>query len=314
MAKGSVIPLDLPSVDNLFLSQDERDDLKRERVLDVGLGEIDPFPNHPFQVRDDDMMRSTIESVSKVGILTPAIVREKADGRYELISGHRRKHAAEHVGLDTMPVIVRNLTDDEAIIHMADTNLQRDEILPSEKAFAYKMKLDAMKRQAGRPAQGNYSPAGNNLGTATSSQELAQETGESKNQIYRYIRLTELIPDLLNRVDDGSIAMRPAVELSYLTKAEQVALFDEIELNVCTPSHAQTVKMREFSNEGKLTPEVIESIMKEEKPNQVEQVKIPRDKLSKYFKPGTSKEVMESRIIKGLELLERAERKRDMER
>jgi ParB family chromosome partitioning protein len=295
------------------MSQDERDDLKRERVLDIPLGDIDPFPDHPFQVRDDDMMRNTIESVSKVGILTPAIVREKGDGRYELISGHRRKHAAEFVGLNTMPVIVRNLTDDEAIIHMADTNLQRDEILPSEKAFAYKMKLDAMKRQ-GERVDLTCAPVEHKLTGIKSRDVLAEQVGESKDQVRRYIRLTELIPDLLKLVDENSVAMRPAVEISYLTKQEQIALFDQIEVNQSTPSHAQTVKMRDFSKQGKLTPEVIESIMAEEKPNQVEQVKIPKDRISGFFRKGATSEEITSRIVKGLELLDRAEKKRAMER
>lgn len=315
MARERKIPFDkLTSVDELFLSQEDRDDIKREKVFDVELDALDPFPNHPFQVKEDALMQETLESVSRVGILAPAIVREKQDGRYEIVSGHRRKHAAELLGLKTLPVIIRNLSDDEAVIHMTDTNLQREEILPSEKAFAYKMKLDALKRQ-GQRTDLTSSQVGMKLQGKQSLDIIGEAAGDSRNTVHRYIRLTELIPEMLERVDEGKIAISPAVELSYLTKEEQTELFDAMERESCTPSHAQTIKLKKFSQDGKLTPEVISSIMMEEKPNQVENFKIPKDKISRFFKPGTSKETMEARIIKGLELLERAEKKREgMER
>lgn len=315
MARERKIPFDkLTSVDELFLSQEDRDDIKREKVFDVELDALDPFPNHPFQVKEDALMQETLESVSRVGILAPAIVREKQDGRYEIVSGHRRKHAAELLGLKTLPVIIRNLTNDEAVIHMTDTNLQREEILPSEKAFAYKMKLDALKRQ-GQRTDLTSSQLGMKLQGKQSLDIIGEAAGDSRNTVHRYIRLTELIPEMLERVDEGKIAISPAVELSYLTKDEQTELYDAMERESCTPSHAQTIKLKKFSQDGKLTPEVISSIMMEEKPNQVESFKIPKDKISRFFKPGTSKETMEARIIKGLELLERAEKKREgMER
>ena len=314
MAKGKEIPFNLPSVDELFTSQAERDDAKLEKVLEIPLDQIDAFPDHPFQVREDEDMVHMVESIEKFGVLTPATVRAKEDGRYELISGHRRKHAAELAGFATLPVIVRNLTPDEAVIAMVDSNLQREHILPSEKAFSYKMKVDAIRRQAGRPAGEKGAPVGHNSFAGKSRDLVAQESGDSKSQIQRYIRLTELIPEILELVDAGAIGLRPAVELSYLPKPEQVTLFDAIECEACTPSHAQAIKMRQFSEDGKLSSDVIASIMCEEKPNQAEQFKMPKDKISKFFKPGTSKENMEARIIKGLELLERQERNRGMER
>lgn len=310
MAKG--LKLNLPSADDLFSTQEERDDAKREKVLDIPLSEIDSFPDHPFQVKMDESMQAMAESVKTFGIQTPAIVRQKEDGRFELVSGHRRKMACELAGLETMPCIVRQMSRDEAIIAMVDSNLQRETILPSEKAKSYKMRLDAMKRQAGRPIQENYSPVGNNLTSKTSSAELSEIVGESKNQIFRYVRLNELVPEVLQMVDEGKIAMRPAVELSYLPKEQQQSLLVTIDSEDCTPSHVQAMKMRKFSEEGRLNEDVILSIMTEEKPNQVEQFKLPKEKISRFFAPGTPAQKIEETIIKALELYRK--RQRDMER
>lgn len=313
MARGKEIPFNLPSVDDLFTTQEERDGAAREKVQDIPLADIDPFLDHPFQVNDDEEMTHIVESISKFGVLTPAIARLKEDGRYELISGHRRYRAAELAGLQALPTIVRSITHDEAIIEMVDANLQREHILPSEKAFSYKMKLDAMKRQ-GQRTDLTCAPVGHKLGNERSRDILAQEAGDSKSQIQRFIRLTELIPEILRLVDTKAIGMRPAVEISYLPKKEQETLFEAIGFEDRTPSHAQAIKIRQFFEQGKLSADVISSIMSEEKPNQAEQFKIPRTKLSKYFRPGTTKEAMEARIIKGLDLLERQERNRSMER
>ena len=303
--------LNLPSADDLFSTQEEREDAQREKVLEIPLAEIDPFPDHPFHVKMDEAMQAMADSVKAVGIQTPAVVRQKEDGRYELISGHRRKMACELAGLAVLPCIIREMSRDEAIIAMVDSNLQREQILPSEKAKSYKMRLDAMKRQAGRPSQDNYSPVGNNLATTTSSAELAEAVGESKNQIFRYVRLNDLIPEVLNMVDEGKIAMRPAVELSYLPAEEQQTLLDTMECEDCTPSHVQAMKLRQFSQEGRLSEDVILSIMQEEKPNQVEQFKLPKEKISRFFAPGTPAQKIESDIVKGLELLRQRERHRN---
>ncbi|MDR1541445.1 MAG: ParB/RepB/Spo0J family partition protein [Clostridiales bacterium] len=281
------LPKQSSIVAEMFTTQEQRDDAKREKVVNIPLAEIDAFPDHPFQVKLDEAMTAMAESVKAVGIQSPAIVHQKEDGRYELVSGHRRKMACELAGLEAMPCIVRELSRDEAIIAMVDANLQREVILPSEKAKSYKMRLDAMKRQAGRPSQDNYSPVGNNLSAKTSSAELAEAIGESKNQIFRYIRLTELIPEVLDLVDEGKIAMRPAVELSYLPTEAQEILLETIDSEDCTPNHAQAIKMRKFADEGRLTEDVMLSIMQEEKPNQVEQFKMPRERINKYFAPGT---------------------------
>lgn len=313
MAKGKEIPMHMPNVDDLFSTQEERDEAKLEKVRLIKLDELDPFPNHPFQVRDDALMRQTIESVISNGVLMPAIIREKEDGRFELISGHRRKYASELAGLDALPSIVRNLSDDEAILHMVDTNLQREEVLPSEKAFAFKMKYEAMKRQGGRPAN-NYVPVGHNYDGQTTRQIVAEQAGESEGQVRRYIRLTELIPELLNLVDEKAIGMRPAVELSYLTKEEQMILLGALESEVRTPSHAQAIQMRELSKSAMLTTEAISNIMLEDKPNQKEQFRIPKEKLSQYLKPNMTQQEIQDRILKALELLQRHERNRDRER
>ena len=311
MAKNSVAGL-LTSVDDLFSTQESRDEAKLERVINLPPGEISDFPNHPFKVRMDEEMQQMAESVKEHGVLVPALVREKPGGGYEMVAGHRRKRAAELAELPEIPCIVRNLTDDEAIIVMVDSNLQREKILPSEKAFAYKMRLEAMKRQAGRPRQENASPVATNFTRGRSDKELAELVGEGKDNIRRYIRLTYLLPEMLDMVDDGKIALRPAVELSYLVEQEQRFLLDTMFSEDCTPSHAQAIKMRKFSQEGKLNPDVILSIMQEEKPNQKEQIKIPKERISRYFAPGTPAQKIEDTIVKALELYRK--RQRSMER
>lgn len=311
MAKDNAIKLNLPSVDDLFSTQESRDDAQREKVMDIPLSEIDDFPDHPFQVKMDESMQTMADSVKAFGIQTPAVVRPKEDGRYELVSGHRRKMACELAGLVTMPCIVREMSRDQAIIAMVDSNLQRETILPSEKAKSYKMRLDAMKRQAGRPSKENSVPLEPNLIGSRSNKDLAEQVGESASQIKRYVRLTDLIPQILNMVDNGKIAMRPAVELSYLPMEQQQSLFESIESEDCTPSHVQAAKMRKFSEEGRLSEDVILSIMQEEKPNQVEQFKMPKDRISKYFAPGTPAQKMEDTIIKALELYRQRERQRN---
>lgn len=313
MGKRSAAGL-LTSVDSIFTTQEERDNAQRSYVTDLSAAEISDFPNHPFKVRMDQSMVELADSVKQYGVLVPSLVRPMPDGSYQMVSGHRRKRAAELAGLPTVPCIIRELTDDEAIIVMVDSNLQREQILPSEKAFAYKMKLEAMKRQAGRPSKENLRPLDTNLIGTRSDEQLAKDSPDSARQIQRYIRLTELIPPVLDMVDSGKIAFRPAVELSYLSKEQQQSLYDTMECEDCTPSLAQAIKMKEFSRDGKLTAEVILSIMQEEKPNQREQFKIPKERISKYFAPGTPAQKIEDTIIKALELYRRRERQRDMER
>ncbi len=307
MAKSREINMNLPSADNLFTTQEERDQKNQEYVKDISIYEITDFPNHPFKVRMDAKMVETIESVREHGVLLPALVREKPTGGYEMISGHRRKMASELAGFEKMPCIVRNLSDDEAVIAMVDSNLQREEILPSEKAFAYKMKLEAMNRP-GKRTDLTSTPLVSKFRT---NEILAQEAGESRETIRRYIRLTELIPEILEMVDDKKISMRPAVEPSYLPKEEQVILYDTMESEACTPSHAQAIKIRKFSAEGRLNEDVLLLIMSEEKPNQVEQWKIPKNRLKKYFPSGTTQQKMEETIIKALELYWKREKSRE---
>lgn len=259
-------------------------------------------------------MAEMVDSVRKYGVLVLALVRPKEDGGYEMVAGHRRKFAAALAELMELPCIVRNLTDDEATIITVDSNLQREMILPSEKAFAYKMKLDAMKRQAGRPSKENSRPLDTNLIGTRSDEQLAKDSPDSARQIQRFIRLTELIPPVLQMVDDGKIAFRPAVEISYLSKEQQESLYSTMECEDCTPSLAQAIKMKEFSKDGKLTDEVILSIMQEEKPNQKEQFKMPKERISKYFAPGTLAQKIEDTIIKALELYRKRERQKSMER
>ena len=300
-------------LDDLFSTDESRAEAQLEKVVTLNPADISDFPNHPFKVKQDEAMAEMVDSVKQYGVLVPALVRPKADGGYEMVAGHRRKCAATLAGITEMPCIVRNLTDDEATIIMVDSNLQRETILPSEKAFAYKMKLEAMKRQ-GERTDLTSSPLDKKLKGLTSAQQVSQKSGDSQPQIYRYIRLTELIPSVLDMVDSGKIAFRPAVELSYLSKEQQQSLHDTMECEDCTPSLAQAVKMKEFSRDGKLTEEVILSIMQEEKPNQREQFKMPKERISKYFAPGTPAQKIEDTIIKALELYRRRERQWDMER
>ena len=313
------LKLNLPPVDDLFTTQEERDDAKLEKVINIPRSEIDSFPDHPFQVKVDESMLALVESVKLYGVIVPTTVRQKEDGRYEYVAGHRRDKACELAGIDTIPCIVRQMSRDEAIIAMVDSNLQRDVILPSEKAKSYRMRYDAMKRTAGRPSKENVSPVGTNL---RSDEELAQMSGDSRNQIHRYIRLTNLIPQLLDMVDNAvirdkdilQIAMRPAVELSYLPTEHQQILLEEIVGYESTPSHEQAIKMRKFSEEDRLSEDVIHSIMQEEKPNQVEQFKMPRDRITKFFAPGTPAEKIQDTIIKALEYYRQREHQRERNR
>ena len=304
----------LTSLDDLFSTEESRAEEEKERVQEIPIAEIDGFPDHPFHVEMDDAMREMAESVRRFGVLSPAVARQKEDGRYELISGHRRKKACELAGIDKMPVIVRNMDRDEAIIFMVDSNLQRERLLPSEKAFSYKMRLEAMKRKAGRPSKENASPLATNYSSGRSDLDLAQIVGEGKDNIRRYIRLTELTPALLQMVDEGKIAFRPAVELSYLTKEEQASLHEAMESEDCTPSLAQAIKIKKFSQEGRLSDDVILSILSEEKPNQREVYRLPKERIDKYFPKGTPSEKIEEIICKALELYRRRERSRETER
>lgn len=310
MTKRNVIEMNLPTADDLFSTQEERDNEKREYVKAIPLDQISDFPNHPFKVRMDEKMLEMIESVREYGVLSPAVVRPKEDGTYEMIAGHRRKLASQMADRSDMPCIVRDLTDEEATIIMVDSNLQREEILPSEKAFAYKMKLDAMKRQ-GQRTDLTSSPLATKLKGKRSDEILGEQVGESKDQIRRYIRLTELIKPILDMVDDKKIALRPAVELSYLSQDQQEMLLDTIQLQDCTPSHAQAIKLRKFAEEGRLNEDVILSIMSEEKGNQKEQFRIPRERINKYFSPGASAKQIEDTIIKALELYRKRKRSRE---
>ena len=306
MTKRNVIEMNLPKADDLFSTQEERDNENREYVKAIPLDQIYDFPNHPFKVRMDEKMLEMIE-VREYGVLSPAVVRPKGDGTYEMIAGHRRKLASQMADRSEMPCIVRDLTDEEATIIMVDSNLQREEILPSEKAFAYKMKLDAMKKQ-GQRTDLTSRPLGEKL---YSVDKLSQDVPDSARQIHRYIRLTELIKPILDMVDDKKIALRPAVELSYLSQDQQEMLVDTMQLQDCTPSHAQAIKLRKFAEEGRLNEDVILSIMSEEKGNQKEQFRIPRERISKYFSPGASAKQIEDTIIKALELYRKRERSRE---
>lgn len=298
----------LTSVDSLFTTQSEREDEQREKVMEIPLVQISDFAHHPFQVRVDESMNEMAESVRQFGILTPALVRPKPEGGYEMVSGHRRRKACELAGRTTIPCIVREMSDDEAIIRMVDTNLQREQILPSEKAFAYRMKLEAMKRQ-GQRTDLTSRPLGEKL---YSVEQMSIEGSDSARQIHRYIRLTHLNQNLLDLVDEGKIAMRPAVELSYLSDEEQNTVFETMDMEGCTPNHAQAIKLRRFSEEGKLSEEVTQSILQEEKGNQKEQFKLSRERIGRFFPPGTSPQKMEDTIVKALELYRK--RQRSMER
>ena len=317
MEKNSAANL-LTSIDSLFTTQQERDLAAQPRVEEISLDLIDDFPDHPFKVRMDESMTEMADSIKQYGVLVPAIVRQKEDGRYEMVAGHRRKAACELAGKTKIPCVVRELTLEEAVVVMVDSNLQREQILPSEKAFAYKMKLDAMKRQVGRPR--NSAPLGPNLIGSRSNEELAMQSSDSKTQIQRYIRLTALVPEILDLVDNTvlkekdklQIALRPAVELSYLAEQEQQALYETMITEDCTPSHAQAMKIRKYAEEGRLNPDVILSILQEEKPNQKEQFKIPKERISKYFAPGTPAQKIEDTIVKALEFYRK--RQRDLQR
>lgn len=286
----------LPTLDDLFSSQEERDAKKNGVIREIPIELIDNFPNHPFKVKDDEEMFKLVDSVKTNGVLTPAILRPKENGRYEMVSGHRRKRACELAQIDTIRCEVRDLTDDEATILMVESNYHRPEILPSEKAFAYKMRLEAMNRQ-GKRSDLTSAPVGQKL----SREALAEETGDSHSQIQRYIRLTYLIPELLNLVDEGSIKMRPAVELSYLNEDFQKAVFEEIELNLSTPSHAQAIRLRKMQDEGTLSTQTISEIMCEEKPNQKERIVLSSERVRKLIPKSVTLDKTEDYVCKALE-------------
>ena len=308
MRERPKLDLGMTGYDEMFMNDQERAENRLPKIFDIPLTEIDDFPDHPFKVRLDEDMDQLIESVKSRGVITPITLRRKEDGRYEIVSGHRRRKACELAGLATVPAEIKELTRDEAIILMVESNLQRSVILPSEKAFSYKMRLEAMKRLPGRPLKENSGPVVQNF----SRDELGESAGESGRQISRYIRLTELVPELLDLVDEGRIALRPAVELSYLNDEEQQNLLPAMELADATPSHAQAIKMRKFSQDGKLTPEVIESIMCEEKPNQKEKVSIRYEDARKYIPSSVPYKDTGAFILKALEYYHRhLERMRD---
>ena len=309
MPNEKSIEMRLPSLDDLFSSQEERDDAKLKRIYDIDLLDIDPFPDHPFKVQDDEDMMNLAESIRTNGVLTPATVRKKEDGRYELLSGHRRYRACQLAGLDSLRCEAVDMNRDEAIIFMVESNFQRTKILPSEKAFAYKMRLEAMKRLPGRPSRNSVPVAQNK----TSRELLGEQVGESPDQIRRYIRLTELIPELLDMVDEGEIAMRPAVELSYIPKLKQGEIWQRIEMEQCTPSHAQAIRLRRLADEDKLTPEVIEAIMIEEKPNQKERIVLRGDRFKSLFPPDLPVSKREDYVAAAMEFYGR-HRQRQRER
>lgn len=296
--KSSARNIELKSVDDLFATEESRADAQREKVQEIPLGELHPFRNHPFKVKDDAAMQDTVDSVREYGVLVPAIARPDPDGGYELIAGHRRHHASELAGKETMPVIVRDLDDDAATIIMVDSNLQREELLPSERAFAYKMKLEAMKRQAGRPSRENVSQVGTQK---RSDQIMAEQVGESRNQIQRFIRLTELIPTLLDMVDERKIALNPAVELSYLKKEEQTLLLEAMDSEQATPSLSQAQRLKKFSQQKMLSLDVMRAVMSEEKKTDLDRVTLKNETLRRYFPKSYTPKQMEDTIIKLLE-------------
>ena len=310
--KSSGRKIELTSLDDLFTTEENRQEAKLEKIRDIPLSELHPFKNHPFHVRDDEAMMETADSVRQYGVLVPAIARPDPNGGYELVSGHRRHRASELAGMETMPIIVRELDDDAAVLVMVDSNLQRENILPSERAFAYKMKLEAMKRQAGRPLKENGSQVGNHFGKK-SSELLAEQTGQSKNQVFRYIRLTELIPDLLEMVDERKIALNPAYELSFLKKEEQEQLLDAMDSEQATPSLSQAQRLKKFSQEGHLTPDVMSAIMSEEKKSEWDRVTLTSETLRKYFPKSYTPKKMQETIVKLLEAWQR-QRQREQER
>ena len=309
--KSQTIDLGLSGYDELFMTEQERADTRKPKVEEIPLTELTPFKNHPFKVKNDAEMAELMKSIADAGVLSPALARPKEGGGYELISGHRRLAACKALGMDTMPVIIRKLTDEEAVITMVDSNLQREHILPSEKAFAYKMKMEALKRKAGRHEK-NSSQVATNFDTAT---EIGKSTGESRDQVFRYIRLTNLIPEILQMVDDGKIALTPAVELSYLQPSEQEALFSVMDCDEVTPSLSQAQRLRRMSENQTLTDTVAMQLMSEVKGNQVEYVRVPVDKLRSFFRPDTSMKQMTETLVKAMEFynkhLERQRRERD---
>ena len=309
MPKGS-LNVSLKGADDIFSTEESRQEQQREQVQQIPIGELFPFKNHPFKVLDDESMQRTVESVEQYGVLSPLIARPRPEGGYEIISGHRRQHAAQLAGLDTLPVIVREMTDDVAVILMVDSNLQRENILPSERAFAYKMKLEAMKHQAGRPVQENYSQLGNNFGKL-SSEEMAEELGTSKNQIFRFIRLTNLIPELLDLVDEKKISFNPAVELSYLDEAQQRDFLQTMDETQNAPSLSQAQRMKKLAQEGKLTYEAAFAIMGEAKKDELDKVVIKNDTLKKYFPRSYTPRQMEDVIIKLLEQWQRRQQRQN---
>ena len=314
MARSKGSKIELTAYDDLFETDESRAEAALSKIRDIPISEIDEFPDHPFKVLMDEDMEQLVESVRRNGVMTPATVRLKEDGRYELISGHRRKKACELAGLETLKCEVKELTRDEAIIVMVESNLQRSVILPSEKAFAYKMRLEAMNRQ-GKRTDLTCSPVGNKLQGVKSSDELAEKVGESKNQIFRYIRLTELVPEILQMVDDRQIAFRPAVEISYLTEEQQYTLLEAMEYNDATPSLAQAIKMKKFMQDGKLTDEVIQSIMQEEKPNQKEKPAFKDERITKLIPRSVPRGQETDFVVKALEFYNRhLQRQRSQER
>ena len=303
MSKGS-LNVSLKGADDIFSTEESRQEQQREQVQQIPIGELFPFKNHPFKVLDDESMQRTVESVEQYGVLSPLIARPRPEGGYEIISGHRRQHAAQLAGLDTLPVIVRNMDDDAAVLLMVDSNLQRETILPSERAFAYKMKLEAMKHQAGRPTQDNYSQVGNNFGTL-SSEEMAEELGTSKNQIFRYIRLTNLVPELLDMVDEKKISFNPAVELSYLDTNQQRDFLEAMNDTQNAPSLSQAQRLKKLAQEGHFSYDVAFAVMGEEKKDELDKVVIKNDTLRKYFPRSYTPKQMEDTIIKLLDQWQR---------
>lgn len=309
MPKNS-LNVSLKGADDIFSTEESRQEQQREQVQQIPIGELFPFKNHPFKVLDDESMQRTVESVEQYGVLSPLIARPRPEGGYEIISGHRRQHAAQLAGLDTLPVIVRNMDDDAAVLLMVDSNLQRETILPSERAFAYKMKLEAMKHQAGRPTQDNYSQVGNNFGTL-SSEEMAEELGTSKNQIFRYIRLTNLVPELLDMVDEKKISFNPAVELSYLDTNQQRDFLEAMQDTQNAPSLSQAQRLKKLAQEGRFSYDVAFAVMGEEKKDELDKVVIKNDTLRKYFPRSYTPKQMEDTIIKLLEQWQRKQQRQN---
>ena len=309
MPKNS-LNVSLKGADDIFSTEESRQEQQREQVQQIPIGELFPFKDHPFKVLDDESMQRTVESVEQYGVLSPLIARPRPEGGYEIISGHRRQHAAQLAGLDTLPVIVRNMDDDAAVLLMVDSNLQRENILPSERAFAYKMKLEAMKHQAGRPTQDNYSQVGNNFGTL-SSEEMAEELGTSKNQIFRYIRLTNLVPELLDMVDEKKIAFNPAVELSYLDESQQRDFLEAMNDTQNAPSLSQAQRLKKLAQEGHFSYDVAFAVMGEEKKDELDKVVIKNDTLRKYFPRSYTPKQMEDTIIKLLDQWQRKQQRQN---